>query len=96
MNSFLLNSFILTDQKRNKKKTETDGMKGVVNDSITRKANDDSANSIGVTVNPDGHVQVCYNCKINEFTLNELILTEFIYFDRPARRGTRRRQRLME
>ena len=83
MNSFLLNSFILTDQKRNKKKTETDGMKGVVNDSITRKANDDSANSIGVTVNPDGHVQVYYNCKIHEFPLNELIFTEFIYFDRP-------------
>ena len=59
-------------------------MKGVVNASITRKANDDSANSIGVTVNPDGHVQVCYNCKIHEFTLNELILTEFIYFDRPT------------
>ena len=65
----------------NKKKTQTDGMKAVVNDSITRKANDDSANSIGVTVNPDSHVQVCYNCKINEFTLNEIILTESIYFD---------------
>ena len=41
-------------------------MKGVVNDSIT-KGNDDSAN-IAVTVNPDGHVQVCYNCQMNEFT----------------------------
>ena len=57
-------------------------MKGVVNDSITRKANvDNSDNSIGVTVNPVAHVQVCYNCKIHEFTLIELILTEFIYFD---------------
>ena len=61
-------------------------MKGVVNDSITRKANDDSANSIGITVNPVSHVKVCYNCKIHEFILNELILTESIYFDRPTRR----------
>ena len=61
-----------------------------------KSSGDDSDNSIGVTVNPAAHVQVCYNCKIHEFTLIELILTEFIYFDRPTRRGTRRRQILME
>ena len=66
-------------------------MKGVVNDSITRKANDDSSNSIGVTVNPDGHVHVCYNCKIHEFTLNELIFTEFIYFDRPTKKRNKKK-----
>ena len=63
-----------------KKKTETDGMKGVVNDSITSKAIDVSVNSISVIENPVAHVQVCYNCKKHEFTLNELNLTEFIYF----------------
>jgi hypothetical protein len=73
----------MTDQKRVKKQADTNGMKGVVNASKSTKANvDNSDNSNGDTLNPVGNVQVCCHCTIHEFTLIELILTEFIYFVR--------------
>ena len=52
-------------------------------DNDEKDANYNYESDESVSVNPDGEIQeVCYNCTIHELLLTELILTEFIYFDR--------------